>query len=132
MRFTYDINGLLEAEAVNELGESARLLIQNDEMSEEEVQRRLKELKALKMHPRDWEESRVLIARGERLYAMTVGGAREQIGRALDWYQSELDSQEPLRIAKANRRLDTIFDRAEAWVGDVSFDEDWLEEDDEI
>ena len=132
VRFTYDINGLLEAEAVNELGESARLLIQNGEMDEDEVQQRLKELETLKMHPRDREESRALIARGERLYAMTVGGLRGQIGRALDWYQSELESQEPLRIAKASRRLDALFDRAEAWVGDVSFDEDWPEEDDEI
>lgn len=132
VRFTYDINGLLEAEAVNELGESARLLIQNGEMDEEEVRQRLKELETLKMHPRDREESRARLARGERLYAMTVGGLRGQIGRALDWYQSELESQEPLRIAKANRRLDALFDRAEAWVGDVSFDEDWPEGDDEI
>ena len=38
-----DINGLLEAEAVNELGESTRLLIQNGEMDEDEVQQRLHE-----------------------------------------------------------------------------------------
>lgn len=117
---------------MNELGESARLLIQNGEMDEDEIQQRLKELETLKMHPRDREESRARLARGERLYAMTVGGLRGQIGRALDWYQSELESQEPLRIAKASRRLDALFDRAEAWVGDVSFDEDWPEEDDEI
>ena len=77
----------------------------------------LKELEALKMHPREQEGPRTLIARGERLYAMTVGQMREQVAQILDWYQLQLSTQESLRIAKASRRTAACFDQAEAYVG---------------
>lgn len=132
IRFTYDINGLLEVEAVSKQGKLARLLLKSGDMSAAEVSRRLEELRTLKIHPREQEACRVLIERAKRMYAMTVGGLREYIGSALDWYQSQLNSQEPLQIAKAGKRMNEILDRAEAWTGDVSFDEEWPEGDDEI
>ncbi len=117
VRFTYDINGLLEAEVLNERGESARLVIQNQDMTEEEVRRRLAELEELKLHPREREASRALSARGERLYAMTVGELRSRVGEALDWFDQELASQEPIRIAKAQRQTGRFFDQVEAYLG---------------
>ena len=117
VRFTYDINGLLEVEAVNGLGNGVRRVIRNGSMSAEEASRRLKELSALKLHPRDQEINRVLSARGERLYAMTVGGIRERVAEALDRFQEQLNSQEPLRIAKARRYAEQVFDQVEAWMG---------------
>ena len=117
VRFTYDINGLLEVDVVGRDGQSGRLVLQGSGMTEAEVERRLKELEALKMHPRDQEGPRTLIARGERLYAMTVGQMREQVAQILDWYQLQLSTQESLRIAKASRRTAAFFDQAEAYVG---------------
>lgn len=117
VRFTYDINGLLEVDVVSKEGQSAQLVLQGSGMTEEEVEQRLKELEALKMHPRDQEGPRTLIARGERLYAMTVGGMRDQVAQILDWYQIQLSSQEPIRIAKASRRAAAFFDQAEAYIG---------------
>ena len=69
------------------------------------------------MHPRDQEGPRTLIARGERLYAMTVGQMRDQVAYMLDWYQMQLSTQENLRIAKASRRAEKFFDQAEAYIG---------------
>lgn len=120
IRFTYDINGLLEVEVVNEAGHAERLVLQNKDMSAEEAERRLKELSRLKLHPRDQEEYRAMVARGERLYAVTVGSLREQVGTLLDWYQKVLSSQEALKIAKATKRLDRFFDQAEAYLGDAA------------
>ena len=117
VRFTYDINGLLEVDVVGRDGQSGRLVLQGSGMTEAEVEQRLKELEALKMHPRDQEGPRTLIARGERLYAMTVGQMREQVAQILDWYQLQLSTQESLRIAKASRRTAAFFDQAEAYVG---------------
>ena len=54
-----------------------------------------------------------MIARGERLYAVTVGSLRERVGELLDWYQRVLSGQEPLKVAKATRRLDRFFDQAD-------------------
>lgn len=120
IRFTYDINGLLEVEVVNEIGQAERLLLQNKDMSPEEARRRLKELSHLKLHPREQEENRAMVARGERLYMVTVGSLREQVAALLDWYQTILSTQEALKIAKATRRLDAFFDRVEAWLGDAA------------
>ena len=86
-------------------------------MSAEEAARRLKELSGLKLHPREQEANRVVAARGERLYAMTVGGVRERVAEALDHFQEQLNSQEPLRIAKARRYAEEVFDQVEAWMG---------------
>ena len=98
-------------------GQTGRLVLQGSGMSEEEGERRLKELEALKLNPRDQEGPRTLIARGERLYAMTVGRMRDQVAYMLDWYQMQLNSQESLRIAKASRRTAAFFDQAEAYIG---------------
>ena len=117
VRFTYDINGLLEVDVVAKDGQSGRLVLQGSGMSEAEVEQRLKELERLKMHPRDQEGPRTLIARGERLYAMTVGQMRDQVAAMLDWYQLQLSTQEHLRIAKASRRAAAFFDQAEAYIG---------------
>ena len=120
IRFTYDINGLLEVEVVNETGHAERLVLQNKDMTPQEAERRLKELSRLKLHPREQEENRAMVARGERLYAATVGGLREQVAELLDWYQKILSSQEALKIAKATRRLDRCFDQVEAYLGDAA------------
>lgn len=118
VRFTYDINGILEVEVVNKNGEVSRLLLQNKEMTPAEVERRLSELSALKLHPREQEAPRALIARAERLYVATVGNLREQVYRVLGWYQGVLNSQDRLLVAKASRRMERFLDQLEAWVGD--------------
>lgn len=120
IRFTYDINGLLEVEVVNEAGHAERLVLQGRDMTPQEAERRLKELSRLKLHPREQEENRAMLARGERLYAVTVGGLRERVGELLDWYQRVLSSQEALKIAKATKRLDRSFDQVEAYLGDAA------------
>lgn len=89
-------------------------------MTAQEAERRLKELSRLKLHPREQEEYRAMAARGERLYAVTVGSLREQVGDLLDWYQRVLSTQEALKIAKATKRLDRFFDQAEAYLGDAA------------
>ena len=98
-------------------GQSVRMVLQGSGMTDEEVEARLKELEGLKLHPRDQEGPRTLIARGQRLYAMTVGPVRDRVAEMLDWFQGELSTQEPLRVAKASRRADAFFDQAEAYVG---------------
>ena len=122
IRFTYDINGLLEVEVLSESGKMERLVLQSQDMSPAEAERRLKELSSLKLHPRDQEAPRAMIARGKRLYAVTVGPLRERVGEMLDWYQMQLSSQESLRISKATRRADKFFDQVEAYVGDAALE----------
>ena len=66
-----------------------------------------------------------------------MGELREQVGELLDWYQQQLNSQEPLKIAKATRRAEHFFDQAEAYLGDAAlqlpedFEEAYEEEPDD-
>ena len=119
VRFTYDINGLLEVEVAGKDGQQARLVLQGSGMSEQEVAQRLKELSSLKLHPREQEENRALVARAERLYTVTVGPLRDQVAAMLDWFQGQLSTQEPLRAGRAAKRASRFFDQVEAYVGDV-------------
>ena len=117
VRFTYDINGLLEVEAANRNGQMFRLVIQNQEMTQQEVEQRLQELSALKLHPRDQEIPRGLLARAQRMFAMTVGDLRQRVAQFLAWYQNELASQEAIRVAKASRRMAQFLDEVETYLG---------------
>ena len=119
VRFTYDINGLLEVLVEGQDGQSARLVLKGSGMDDAQVERRLRELSALKLHPRDQEGPRAMIARAERLFAATVGPLREHVGAMLDWFQRQLEHQEPLYTAKAMRRMDAFLDQVEAYTGDV-------------
>lgn len=115
VRFTYDINGLFEAEAVNDVGERARLLLRDGDMTEEELRARLRELEKLKLHPREQAANREIIARGERLYASTTGQARYQVGKMLEWFQARLMTQDPMRIANARRQVARFFEQLEEY-----------------
>ena len=104
VRFTYDLNGILEVETtVLSSGETwcKVFLGQGSDMSQEEAQKRLQELAALKIHPREREENRTLLAWAERLYAETLGPERERIAAMYDRFQTVLASQEDWRIHRA-------------------------------
>ena len=120
MRFTYDINGILEVEAQSlTTGEAIRAVLvgQGSGLTEAQAKERLEQLQSLKIHPRDREENRLLIARGERLWKETLGEVREQVGRVMEAFQEELASQEPARILRARSRCKEMLDRLEAGSG---------------
>ena len=58
---------------------------------------------------------------------MTVGDLRRRIGEMLEWFGRQIESQEPMRVAKAARRITDFFDQVEAFTGeiDVSDPDDW-------
>ena len=104
-------------------------------MTAKEVEQRLRELSALKLHPRDQEAPRALLARAERVYTMTLGGLREQVDQMMAWYQHELAAQEAIRTAKASRRMEQFLDRVETYLGESGcqdpFFEQWPQEPEE-
>ena len=117
VRFTYDINGILEVEVCNQSsGRSERAVIVGKEsgFSSEEAARRLQELSSLKINPRTQEENRLALARGERLYQETLGEARQKVAQAVGWFEQVLARQEPLHIAKSRKRFLELLDLLEA------------------
>ncbi|UJF17573.1 molecular chaperone HscC [Vibrio sp. SS-MA-C1-2] len=91
VRYTYDINGILEVDTrVESTGELQHKVIKSESchLTDEQIQQRLIELNALKTHPRDQLENRMLLARGERLYEQSLGEEREYINDLLVEFES--------------------------------------------
>ena len=128
VRFTYDINGILEVEVYSDSTkqrERAVIVGERLHLSQEELDARLAELQKLKIHPMDQEENRLVLARGERLYAESLGDAREQVGRCLGYFQQALETHSPSKIRRAKARANRFFDEAERQLyggGPLDFD----------
>lgn len=121
VRFTYDVDGLLEVEATplcDELpaGPLKRLVLQSSEqrLSPEEVQARLDKLATLKLHPRERLEVRTLLARAERLHMQLNGEARQQVAESISQFELALESQDARRIDPARGALRRLLEVHEA------------------
>ncbi|MCY1221823.1 Chaperone protein HscC [compost metagenome] len=108
VRFTYDVNGLLQIEAtVQKTQETFSLLIEGNPglLSETEIKERLMALSELKIHPRDRMENRTLLARGERIYQQLRGDVREWLGMCISEFERALATQDKRVIAPAHRQF---------------------------
>lgn len=120
VRFTYDINGILEVEAlVVSTGKKERLIIENSPggLSKEEIDERLRVLEDIKIHPREHTENRLLLAKGERLYQEARGAKREYIDDILRKFEQVLESQEEREIKKEKKVLKLKLEEIERWWG---------------
>jgi molecular chaperone HscC len=116
IRFTYDVNGLLEAEAiVVETGAKHSLVIEENPgvMTSDEIKERLHLLDAIKIHPRDQTENRAVMARAERLYQQLLGGSRDRIGEAIATFQFVLNQQDADPIREARIQMKHLLDQME-------------------
>lgn len=117
VRFTYDVNGLLEAEAiVVKTGTVHSLVIQENPgvMTQEEIQERLKILASIKIHPRDQTANRTVLARAERLYQQTLGPVRSALGDVIALFQAALDLQDEERIRKVRVSTQHLLDQVDS------------------
>ncbi|MCX7749574.1 MAG: molecular chaperone HscC [Clostridia bacterium] len=113
VRFTYDINGILEVEiTIVSTGVKKNIVIEKDPgyMSKEEISTRLENLSHLKIHPRDNQENKLLIARGERLFEESTGHKRMEIAKLLREFEDVLEKQDPKSIKEEAKKLKDIFD----------------------
>lgn len=104
--YTYDVNSILEVEIkVVSTGEITREIIKTNatDMSDEEIRERMEALAYLKIHPREKEENKLLLLRGERLYEESIGNERMYIEYALREFEKALDTREDGVIEGARR-----------------------------
>jgi molecular chaperone HscC len=116
VRFSYDINGLLEVDVhVPETGQRRELVIVDDDtrISSDELARRREALAGLKVHPRDEAANRALIARAERCYEQSLGERREFIARCLDQFAAVIEGQDPRNIQRAREQFSKALDSLE-------------------
>lgn len=115
IRFTYDINGILEAEVtVNSSMEKSCLIIEGNPgvLTASEIKERLEALTAIKIHPREKMENQYLLSRAERLYQESLGDKRLQIGHYIAQFYQILESQDEHHIKRSRvefrNRLDIL------------------------
>jgi molecular chaperone HscC len=116
VRFTYDINGILEVEiSALETAIKKRMVLEQSpgSMSQEEIEKRLAVLSDIKVHPRERQENQLLLARGERLYEESLGAVRMEIATAMQLFESAMNRQDDREIKKTAKLIKAKFDEME-------------------
>ena len=116
VNFSYDINGILEVEVIdlvkNQVAKKV-LTCNSMRMSDEELNSRLEELQAYKLMPSGGIRTKLVLARGERLFSQLLGARRMQAARALEQLQNAIAGQNDQQIANCLRVTEEFFDRLE-------------------
>ncbi|MDD6401617.1 MAG: molecular chaperone HscC [Lachnospiraceae bacterium] len=114
--YTYDVNSILEVIVkVVSTKVSKRLVIKNEsvDMTDEEIDERLKNLDSLKIHPREQEENKHLLVRGDRMYEEATGDVRQLIASRMEAFEDILDKQDTTKISQARSELKEFLDSIE-------------------
>ena len=116
VRFTYDINGILEVDVkCVSTGETKNKVIlnKNIKLTDEEIAIKQAELQKLKILPRDEEENKAIIARAERLYEEAFGEFRDIIGANTMNFLEILSKQDSKKIRRAKTQFVKFLDMVE-------------------
>lgn len=140
VRYTYDINGVLEVDIEIPLtGEKRQLIIVNKElgMSQEEIDQKLKSYEQLKMSPMDQEENKYVVAWGERLFMQCNNNFKEEISRRVQYFVHTM-KENPYQIPKVRKYLMVFLATVEQYLqGSCGLEEEelldgsWYTEEDE-
>ncbi len=111
--YTYDVNAILEVIVkVLSTDVTERVVIKNEEtdMTDEEIDERLASLAKLKLHPREQEENKLLLLRGNRMYEEAVGDLRTLIEQNMNIFEAILDKQRREEIEQARKDFKKFLD----------------------
>ncbi|MFN3558103.1 MAG: Hsp70 family protein [Brevundimonas sp.] len=115
VRFTYDINGLLEVDVtVRKTGETRQLTIVDDDVAAApDFEKRRAALAALKQHPRDSDAVKTTLARAARCYEDALGDVRQMLGDQITRFQMIVEAQDPREIQAGITQITEVLDRFE-------------------
>lgn len=108
VRFTYDLNGILEVDTtVGSTGRTHTLVIERSpgRLSKEQIAAAQARMKRLKLHPRDSLPNATALARADALYVELSGPAREVLGEVIVAFRAALESQDASAIEPMRARL---------------------------
>ena len=114
--YTYDINSILEVEVKVVSTEKVMkkvFLGQDVDMTEEEIEERLKTLSYLKIHPRDREENKYLLLRGERVYEESLGDDRLFVEKDIRKFEKALNTYDQGIIEEAKTEFKKFLEMME-------------------
>ena len=77
-------------------------------MSEAEIEKRFSALSHIKVHPRDQQENTALLAQLAAAYENALGYNRDRIMAVISSFQSALETQDPVHIAKVREEIEAL------------------------
>ena len=114
IRFTYDLNGVLEVEAVVvATGKSFSHVVARyaSGMSPAQIEAAVKELQKLKLHPRDEAQNQFVIRRAERMLAELPFDVRAVVEQVLDGFEEALELRDNQAVERFRTTLHEYFAR---------------------
>jgi molecular chaperone HscC len=113
VRFTYDLNGILEVETtVVSTGKKATMVIERPpgRLSADEIARARAAFARLKFHPREALPNVTALARADALYVELSGSERERLGQAIAAFRAVLESQRSQEIDAMRGEVSALLD----------------------
>jgi len=107
VRFSYDLNGILEVEmtvAGTEKKHVVTIEQRSGALSPKQVAQAREAMRHLKFHPRDALPNRTALARADALYAELTGMERAALGAAIGALRGAIETQDPKLIEPARER----------------------------
>jgi molecular chaperone HscC len=113
VRFTYDLNGILEVDITDSAGKTHTLVIEGSpgRLTPAQIAEARKAMQRLKFHAREALPNATVVARAEALYVELTGDARAALGDALSAFRLALETQDEGRIAPARAELAALLDQ---------------------
>jgi len=119
VRFSYDMNGILEVDITVQSTEFKRSKIINNSsgnMNEKEIEASIKKMQALKFHPRELEVNRVVLAKADRIFSSILGENRAYVGELISNFRALLEKQIPSEIEKGRKSIEKELDNFDSRV----------------
>lgn len=125
VRFTYDINGILEVEATSlTTGEKKNKLLISGSLSETEKAEKIKRLEEIKLEVESKNKDKLLIERANRIYSeISNSEIRNYISRFLEHYEMSLKTDNTIKIRKAKKEFMKFLDEVDPELSDMSIDD---------
>ena len=137
VQFTYDINGILHVAVENEMGERRQILLANQTLSEEELERYAREMEKIMLPPLQQPENQEMLACLLEYYEKSTGRRRETIAALTGRIMAGLASGRKKEVRNAREladqwltrlRQETDMQEEMLFDGELKFDEEWEEE----
>lgn len=113
VRFTYDINGLLEVEVTSVSNGYTKSMVINQgnaDLSDIEIAEARKKMENLKVLPWEDEQNIAILEKAKRLYQESIGEQRKKILNYISIFEAALAKQLPEQIKEIREQLERIFD----------------------
>jgi molecular chaperone HscC len=114
VRFTYDLNGILEVDTtVESTSKTKTLVIEHGptRLTRAQLEEARRAMARLKFHPRDALPNATLLARADALHVELTGAPRQVLGQALAQFRLALESQDAELIARVREQLGQLVEQ---------------------